>query len=90
MKSSYAVHYPLGAFQDVLDDFIAEAEEVYTHNSWLVYSEIIHMARIFGLGHKVFDLLDERPLLPMEMCVSCILIQYFLSLESVGLVYCLR
>eukprot|EP00616_Rhizochromulina_sp_CCMP1243_P009455 CAMPEP_0118963238 /NCGR_PEP_ID=MMETSP1173-20130426/1227_1 /TAXON_ID=1034831 /ORGANISM="Rhizochromulina marina cf, Strain CCMP1243" /LENGTH=409 /DNA_ID=CAMNT_0006911559 /DNA_START=53 /DNA_END=1280 /DNA_ORIENTATION=+ len=52
---------------DVLDDFLAEAEEVCTLNPWLVYTEQLHMARTFGLGQKVFDLLDERKLLPTEI-----------------------
>lgn len=50
---------------DVLDDFCAEAEEVFEANCWLNYGEPIHRLREFGIPLKEIDLLDER-LLSME------------------------
>ena len=44
---------------DVLDDFMAEAEEVYSSNPWLNYLLPLHRLREFGLPTKEFDLLDE-------------------------------
>mmetsp|Transcript_19781 Transcript_19781/g.41614 ORF Transcript_19781/g.41614 Transcript_19781/m.41614 type:complete len:260 (-) Transcript_19781:366-1145(-) len=52
---------------DVLDDFVGEATEIYQFNPWLVYGLPLHRAREFGVKHKLFDLLDERPLLASEM-----------------------
>jgi len=46
---------------DVLDDFFAEAKEVYEHNQWLNYALPLHRMREMGFYHKLFDLLDERP-----------------------------
>jgi hypothetical protein len=46
---------------DVLDDFFAEAREVYEHNKWLNYALPLHRMREMGFFHKLFDLLDERP-----------------------------
>jgi hypothetical protein len=47
---------------EVLDDFMGEAEEVYQHNMWLTYALPLHRIREMGFSHKLFDLLDERPL----------------------------
>jgi hypothetical protein len=47
---------------EVLDDFMGEAEEVYEHNKWLTYALPLHRIREMGFSHKLFDLLDERPL----------------------------
>ena len=49
---------------EVLDDEFGEAAEVHAHNGWLVYGPPLHRAREFGLHNKLFDLLDEKPLLP--------------------------
>lgn len=52
---------------DVLDDFFAEAKEVYEHNKWLNYALPIHRMREMGFHHKLFDLIDERPLTRDEL-----------------------
>ena len=36
-------------------------------NPWLTYGLPLHRAREFGVRHKLFDLLDERALLPSEI-----------------------
>lgn len=46
---------------------MGEAEEIYRENPWLNYGMALHSAREFGLASKVFDLLDERPLLIPEI-----------------------
>ena len=35
-------------------------------NPWLTYAPSLHLARTMGLRDKLFDLLDERPLLPAQ------------------------
>lgn len=52
---------------EVLDDFSAEAKEVYEHNKWLNYGLPIHRMREMGFYHKLFDLLDERKLMKDEL-----------------------
>jgi Mg-chelatase subunit ChlD len=52
---------------DVLDDFVAEAKEVYEHNNWLNYALPLHRMREMGFYHKLFDLIDERPLTRDEL-----------------------
>jgi len=52
---------------DVLDDFFAEALEVYEHNKWLNYALPLHRMREMGFYHKLFDLIDERPLTKDEL-----------------------
>jgi len=52
---------------EVLDDFEAEAKEVYEHNSWLNYGLPIHRIREQGFHDRVFDLIDERPLTKGEL-----------------------
>ena len=47
---------------DVLDDFQAEAEEIFEHNPWLTYALPLHRLREFGYKNKEIDLLDEMPL----------------------------
>jgi hypothetical protein len=47
---------------EVIDDFSGEAKEVYEHNKWLNYALPLHRIREMGFSHKLFDLLDERPL----------------------------
>ncbi|CAB9514636.1 expressed unknown protein [Seminavis robusta] len=47
---------------EVLDDHAAEAKEVSRHNGWLNYGLPIHRTRELGYQHRLFDLLDERPL----------------------------
>lgn len=52
---------------DVLDDFFAEALEVYEHNKWLNYALPLHRIREMGFYHKIFDLIDERALTREEL-----------------------
>merc|ERR1712224_639527 len=52
---------------DVLDDFVAEAKEVYEHNKWLNYALPLHRVREMGFYHKLFDLIDERSLTRDEL-----------------------
>jgi hypothetical protein len=52
---------------EVIDDFAGEAEEVYECNKWLNYALPLHRIREMGFSHKLFDLLDERPLTKDEL-----------------------
>jgi len=52
---------------EVIDDMKSEAKEIRTQgNGWFAYSPMIHMMREQGTFVKLFDLLDERRLMPME------------------------
>ena len=59
---------------DQLDDVRGEAREMGWHNSWLTAGQPLHLARTFGLRHPLFDLIDERRLLPSEVKAFCELI----------------
>jgi len=52
---------------EVLDDYDAEAEEIYEHNKWLNYTLALHRTRELGFHDRVFDLIDERPLTKGEL-----------------------
>ena len=52
---------------DVLDDVCSEALEVYEHNKWLNYGLPLHRCREMGFHHRVFDIIDERPLTKSEV-----------------------
>jgi hypothetical protein len=56
---------------EVLDDFFNEAKEIYTHNKWLNYALPLHRTREIGYHHRLFDLLDERPLNKDEIKEFC-------------------
>ena len=59
---------------EVLDDYIAEAQEVYSKNPWLNYGLPIHRARENGINDRVFDLIDERKLTASELYHFCSLL----------------
>jgi len=52
---------------EVLDDWMGEAAEIYNHNPWLNYPELMHHVREMGFSHPLFDLIDERRLDVSEM-----------------------
>ena len=51
---------------EVLDDEAGEAQEIRAVTPWLTYGQPIHLAREFGLHDKLYDILDEQPLLPSQ------------------------
>lgn len=59
---------------DVLDDHIAEADEVFEHNPWLNYALVLHRMREMGQDCRLFDLLDERPLTQKEVREFCVIL----------------
>lgn len=53
---------------DILSDLKGEADEVHgTGNGWLTYSPLVQRIREGGTTIKLFDLLDERALRPLEI-----------------------
>eukprot|EP00814_Leptocylindrus_danicus_P013619 CAMPEP_0116006106 /NCGR_PEP_ID=MMETSP0321-20121206/1537_1 /TAXON_ID=163516 /ORGANISM="Leptocylindrus danicus var. danicus, Strain B650" /LENGTH=378 /DNA_ID=CAMNT_0003474609 /DNA_START=131 /DNA_END=1267 /DNA_ORIENTATION=+ len=59
---------------EVLDDFVAEAEEIVRVNPWLNYSLPLHRCRELGFYHQTFDLIDERRFLKDEIATFCSLL----------------
>lgn len=59
---------------EVLDDFLGEGEEVYTHNPWLNYALPLHRCREMGYHDRLFDMLDERRLTKDEVRDFCALL----------------
>ena len=56
---------------EVLDDFIAEGQEVYSMNKWLTYGLPLHRMREMGFHDRLFDLLEERKLTKDEVFDLC-------------------
>ena len=52
---------------DVLDDYLAESEEVYAVNPWLNYALPLHRMREMGYQDRLFDLIDNRRLTKNEI-----------------------
>jgi hypothetical protein len=59
---------------EVLDDYAAEAKEVYGHNPWITYALPLHRCRELGYHVRLFDMIDERPLTPSEIRSFCLFI----------------
>ena len=59
---------------DVLDDYLAEAAQVYHNNPWLNYALVLHRMREMGQESALFDLLDERPFTRAEIKEFCTLL----------------
>jgi len=59
---------------EVLDNFTAEAEEMYRKNKWINYTLPMHRMREMGFQNRLFDLLDERSLTIGELRDFCTLI----------------
>ena len=47
---------------------------MHRHNPWLNYTLALHRCREFGYHHRIFDLIDERPLTKEEVQEFCILL----------------
>lgn len=59
---------------DVVDDFLGEGIEVANYNPWLNYAMPLHKIREMGVKERALDLLDERPLSPMQQREVCTII----------------
>ena len=56
---------------EVLDDYVAEAEEIHKKNRWINYILPLHRSREVGFKHPLFDLIDERLLTKDEVFEYC-------------------
>ena len=52
---------------ECIDDYLGEAKEIMAVNKWLNYALPLHRCREMGYQHRLFDLLDERPLTKDEL-----------------------
>ena len=51
---------------EVLDDICGEAAEIKKVNPFMAYGPQLHQLREWGLPEKLFDLLDEAPMIPSQ------------------------
>lgn len=67
---------PSCSFFDVLDDYEAEAADVYRHNPWLNYALVLHQMRELGLqgSNGLLGVLDQRALSIDEIRDFCALV----------------
>jgi len=56
---------------EVLDDYLGEAQQVYSCNKWLNYALPLHRIRESGFHDKLFDMLNERKLSKGELREFC-------------------
>jgi len=57
---------------EIIDDIYGEAKETWNAgNRFFTYSPLIHRLREGGTFLRIFDLLDERRLEPMEVMLLC-------------------
>eukprot|EP00746_Dinoflagellata_sp_MGD_P143609 gnl/MRDRNA2_/MRDRNA2_76419_c0_seq1.p1 gnl/MRDRNA2_/MRDRNA2_76419_c0~~gnl/MRDRNA2_/MRDRNA2_76419_c0_seq1.p1 ORF type:complete len:641 (-),score=104.03 gnl/MRDRNA2_/MRDRNA2_76419_c0_seq1:296-2218(-) len=54
---------------DIIDDLRGEARNIYRLNPWLTYSPTLQTMRELGTFCKLFDFLDERPLIGPEVAL---------------------
>lgn len=59
---------------DVLDDYTAEAKEVYAFNPWFNYALPIHRMREMGFHDRIFDLIDQSKITQSDVRGVCVLI----------------
>lgn len=52
---------------EVLDDICGEAAEIKKVNPFMAYGPQLHQLREWGLPEKLFDLLDEAPMIPSQI-----------------------
>lgn len=64
------------SFLDVIDDYEAEAAQVYGQNPWLNYALVLHRMRELGLqgSSGLLDCLDQRPFTGDEIREFCALL----------------
>ena len=53
---------------ECISNFLTESREIHRCNPWLNYALPLHQCREMGFHHRVFDLLDERPLTKDDLC----------------------
>lgn len=62
-----------------------EAEEIHKVNPWLIYSDVLHRMREFGVSLKEFDVLDESKLSYEQLRKVCMLVYGKVEIERLTL-----